>query len=67
MQFLLSEEELTTLTEKNEVLIETFMSKLQALCTLAANNVPVVRSWDKDNRKPWGCILDEETDPEYCD
>lgn len=65
MQILLTEDEYNELKNKADRSIE--YSDLQLLCTLAANHVPVQRNWDKDNVSPWGCILDDVTNPEYCD
>lgn len=65
MQFLLTVDEYEILKERADRSIKT--EDLQKLCTLAANHVPAQRIWDTDNTTPWGCVLDDETNPEYCD
>ncbi len=69
MQYLLTAEELKALNEKKELHEISQTGKLQELCTLAANHIPVVRPWMGEDAEPepWGCILDKETDPGYCD
>lgn len=61
MQYILTEAEYNTLKHGARVANEKEKEKLQALCTLAANHIPV--------HSPWGCILNEnpENRPWYCD
>ena len=65
MQILLTHDEYGSLKEKAGRAVE--YDDLQKLCTLVANFAPATRSWDTGNESPWGCLLDEESNPEYCD
>ena len=66
MQYLLTQEDHEKLTKRAEVFDFLNIDELQHVCTLAANHIPVKVEW-KEHIEPWGCILDEETDPTYCD
>lgn len=70
MQYLLTEEELSSLRMKKSILGKVQKEELQELCTLAANHIPIPKPWAHDRDQdpsPWGCILDKENDPWYCD
>ena len=69
MQYLLSEEEYGELVRQRDARIRASTDELQAVCTLAAQHIPVARSWAKDaTPAPWGCILGpREQNPGYCD
>ena len=62
MQYLLSQAELDAL--KNEAANERdeLRETLQDLCTQVAIHKPVALSWT-----PFGCVLDKESDTDYCD
>jgi len=66
MQYILSAEEHDALIKIGRNAKHTVKADLQQACTLAAIHTPINVSW-KDLMEPWGCILDEESDPEYCD
>lgn len=69
MQYLLSEEEYRALTASQHRAKLEQTEKLQAICTLAAQHIPVTR--DRASEKtpaPWGCILGPRSqNPGYCD
>lgn len=69
MQYLLTQEEYDALRIKQELHIKQSTEKLQAICTLAAQHIPVTREWSSDKTPaPWGCILGpRQQDPGYCD
>jgi len=68
MQYLLSEEELQELKDKATRNDQVNRENLQWLCTELAKHKPVTVGWKFDPQtEPWGCILDPETDPGYCD
>jgi len=68
MQYLLSEKELQELRENARRNNQVNKENLQWLCTELAKHMPVEVSWmNKDVPEPWGCILDEGSDPGYCD
>lgn len=68
MQILLTQEEYKSLTEQKQLREVVQAGQLQELCTKIANTMPVPRDWATDKTpRPWGCILDENTDPSYCD
>jgi hypothetical protein len=64
MMYILTQEELDTLNNKNELAAITARQVLQDLCTRVANLEPVKSGWYEG--KPWGCIhtVDYEW---YCD
>jgi hypothetical protein len=66
MEYILSQSEYDALAcnDKSKVILDR--DALQKLCTLAANHVPVDRDWYKENRSPWGCVL-EYNNGGYCD
>ena len=69
MQYLLTQEEYDALHRKKTSRTEAEKSKLQALCTLAAQHIPLAANeWADRTPKPWGCILGpREQSPGYCD
>ncbi|MDD5651068.1 MAG: hypothetical protein PHF86_11740 [Candidatus Nanoarchaeia archaeon] len=64
MQYILTQEELDTLTSKD---VGVNREQLQELCSLAAIHVPVDRHWNAEDKTPWGCILVQSRNPGYCD
>lgn len=68
MQILLTTAEYNELLEQKKLHEFAQVEGLQELCTRIANTMPVTRRWAKDKPPtPWGCILDDETTPGYCD
>ena len=69
MEYILTETEFNELKERQQAELKIETEKLQAICTLAAEHIPVDRYWDKDNKSPWGCILNDESGMYggYCD
>ena len=69
MQFILTQQEYDALLREKRLRSDGEKAKLQALCTLAANHIPVLREWSPDVAPaPWGCILGPLSPrPEYCD
>ena len=69
MQYLLTEEEYDELCKSGVDYEASVRYALQKACTLAAKHTPVVLSWAEAGApaKPWGCILDPESNPTYCD
>jgi hypothetical protein len=74
VQYILTQAEYDELqakaTANKAVPIRTSTSKLQMLCTDAANHIPITRDWEPNApASPWGCILnvDTKTNPRYCD
>lgn len=68
MQILLTQEEYAALQEQKQLREIVQAGKLQEICTLAAKHIPVPHDWSDDKTpRPWGCILDKETNPGYCD
>lgn len=71
MMYLLTKEEFDRLRSDAKNCRDSQTAALQAVCTLAANHVPVRRPWnsESDDPRPWGCILnpDKKTSPGYCD
>ena len=71
MEYILTEAEYNTLSEKAELAIDT--KELQELCTLAAIHIPVKqKDWmGNESYKPWGCTIIDDIDDvnynEYCD
>jgi hypothetical protein len=69
MQYVLTQQEFETLQRDARMLAHKNEAELQALCTLAAQHIPIVMAWSKNKTpRPWGCILGpDEQDPGYCD
>jgi len=69
MQYILTKQEYETLNRHKDQLTDEQNAELQALCTLAAQHIPIVVEWSSDKTpRPWGCILGpQEQDPGYCD
>lgn len=67
MQYILTEEEYKKLAAIDRTKVIMDKSELQKLCTLAANNIPLNRDWDKGDKSPGGCILDETNASIVCD
>lgn len=68
MMYILTQEEYDRLRGARDMMDKAVTAELQRLCTLAAQHVPVYRSWNTDDMSPWGCILAPEyKDPSYCD
>ena len=69
MQFLLTQQEYDALHQQQRLITESHQAELQALCTMAAQHIPVVAVWGGDKTpRPWGCILGPQPqNPGYCD
>lgn len=68
MQILLTEVEYNDLLAKKKERLATNNQELQQICTLAAKHIPVDCDWSDDEKpRPWGCILDKDNNPGYCD
>ena len=67
MQYILTQEEYNELLAKKKTEIGLYKEKLQNLCTKIANEMPITRSWDKNNKSPWGCILTQKDKDGYLD
>lgn len=69
MQYLLTEAEYSALKQEQTAKLRTSTEKLQTICTLAAQHIPVAREWAIDKTPtPWGCILGpRQQSPGYCD
>lgn len=69
MQYLLTQDEYDALRRDQVQRTDNEKAKLQELCTLAAQHIPIVVEWSKDKTpRPWGCILGpKDQDPGYCD
>lgn len=69
MQYILTQQELDALRSEEKQRTDTRAQELQALCTLAAQHIPVVVEWSVNpTPRPWGCILGpREQNPGYCD
>lgn len=68
MKYLLDEGEYKELLNMGRERSKELDKKVQELCTMVADHVPVVRSWEKDKPlRPWGCILSEANSCGYCD
>lgn len=67
MQFLLSEAEFKELTAAAQARNDLgfTLEELQTFCSKVADELPIHRSWNPDEKRPWGCILTSRT--EYCD
>lgn len=67
MQYILTQQEYDELRERKQHHIKLERSKLQALCTKIANEMPVKWGWGGSDPKPWGCRLSDEEGDWYCD
>lgn len=68
MQYILSEQEYDDLVKAKKRAEDAVRERLQEACTLAAKHTPIVSNWAPEMvPAPWGCVLDEESDPGYCD
>lgn len=69
MNYLLTQQEYDDLRREKQSRTDKQKDELQALCTLAAQHIPVVLEWSRgEPPRPWGCILGpREQDPGYCD
>lgn len=69
MQYLLTQQEYEALHREKRLRTDGEKAKLQELCTLAAQHIPIVVEWGSDKTpRPWGCILGpREQHPCYCD
>lgn len=69
MQYLLTPQEYESLHREKRLRTDEKTAELQALCTLAAQHIPIVMEWSQDKTpRPWGCILGPcEQHPGYCD
>jgi hypothetical protein len=67
MQYLLTEAEYLELKLEQSERLMLGRDKLQSICTLAAQHIPVPHEWSVDiTPRPWGCILADPS-PGYCD
>jgi hypothetical protein len=67
MQYLLTPEEYLSLNRKSKELNDEAKKTIQTLCTMVADNMPVVNECLVDKTpKPWRCILTEGHEW-YCD
>lgn len=72
MQYILTKEEYEALVRAGEMERKNVVDKLQLLCTLAADYVPVIKPWAPDEPAvPIGCILTKKKSGKgefgYCD
>jgi hypothetical protein len=69
VQYLITQQEYEALHREQKLRTDDETAKLQELCTLAAQHIPIVVEWAIDKTpRPWGCILGpHEQDPVYCD
>jgi len=73
MQYILTNDEYTSLRDAPDIARYEQEEKIQTLCTMVANHMPVPRPWAGENAEPqpWGCILTPSTlnrsNPGYCD
>ena len=68
MQYILTDAEYNDLVAQKRAVYFESTAALQELCTLAAKHIPVTPGWrSAEKPEPWGCILDSETNPGYCD
>jgi hypothetical protein len=66
MQYLLNEEEYAELKRQMSAKAMAASNRLQEICTLAAQHIPVPHNWSIDKTpRPWGCILAAPS-PSYC-
>lgn len=69
MQFILTAEEYETLKAQRQQALTSQRDRLQAICTAAAEHIPVDHDWVPDVKSPWGCILVKggQNGGGYCD
>lgn len=68
MQYILTQEEYDKLSVRDHTKVVLNKKVLQEFCTMVSNTTPINRSWDKDDKSPWGCVLDENGNGHgYCD
>ena len=71
MQYLLTQQEFDAMQLAKTRRTNDEKAKLQALCTLAAQHIPIVVECNDDKTtRPWGCILERvktHDSPAYCD
>ena len=68
MMYVLTEAEFDDLNAAKRRRDEAAETALQRVCTLAAKHTPIVVQWRRSGAPhPWGCILDAESNPGYCD
>ena len=69
MQILLTTDEYDRLRGESAARARAAADRLQKVCTLAAEHVPVTLTWGPwaETPQPWGCILTRGTKTEYCD
>ena len=70
MQYVLTEQEYQELLDAKEKAEESEKKRLQEVCTLAADSIPVKVYWDKEGKQPWGCLHTREKEDGmewYCD
>lgn len=67
MQYLLTQAEYENMREAAKVLEREVTNRLQRVCTVAAERVPITLSWGQwaERPLPWGCVLTRSA--EYCD
>ncbi|QMV28968.1 hypothetical protein AP1_0261 [Aeromonas phage AP1] len=63
MQYILTEEEYKELKAVKKRNVMENKKKLQQLCTKIANTMPIFY-WGKEEADIWGCIHNEEIDPD---
>lgn len=67
MQYILTEAEYAELKLERDARERSMTGRLQEICTLAAQHIPVPCDWSRDKQpRPWGCILAKPS-PGYCD
>lgn len=67
MKYILTEAEYTELKQAHSARAKAASDRLQEICVLAAQHIPVSRDWSEDKTpRPWGCILATPS-PHYCD
>lgn len=69
MQYILTADEYAELLNKADRTEVIEQEKVLDLCQMVAKYKPVTVIWRGENAEPepWGCIMDEESDPGYCD
>lgn len=70
MQYILTQAEYDELRAKQTLDLGMQKSKLQKLCTLIADTMPVSVRWVNEGKpEPWGCVITAERNGEewYCD
>lgn len=65
MQYILSEEEYQDLVEAKKKAEEAVRDRLQKVCTMAADQIPIKVYWNKKEKEPWGCIHTREMEDGY--